>query len=67
MTTLAYIVGACLAGTVLSLALARLRLASAGVTSIYGGGFCTRDEPDRFFSYRREPKSGRMGAFIWIE
>jgi YfiH family protein len=47
-------------------ALARQRLARAGVRSIHGGGFCTRDEPQRFFSYRREPKSGRMGAFIWI-
>jgi YfiH family protein len=48
-------------------ALARQRLASVGVRSVHGGGFCTRDEPHRFFSYRREPKSGRMGAFIWIE
>jgi hypothetical protein len=48
-------------------ALARQRLAAAGVRSIHGGGFCTRDEPRRFFSYRREPRSGRMGAFIWLE
>jgi YfiH family protein len=46
--------------------LARLRLASVGVTEVYGGGFCTRTEADRFFSYRRAQKSGRMGAFIWI-
>ena len=48
-------------------ALARRRLARAGVTRVGGGGFCTFHEPERFFSYRREQKSGRMGAFIWIE
>ena len=47
--------------------LARRRLASAGVTEIHGGEFCTHTEVDRFFSYRREPRSGRMGAFIWLE
>jgi YfiH family protein len=48
-------------------ALARLRLARAGVTRIHGGGFCTFRDAARFFSYRRQPKSGRMGAFIWME
>jgi hypothetical protein len=48
-------------------ALARLRLARAGVTRIHGGGFCTFRDAGRFFSYRRQPKSGRMGAFIWME
>ena len=48
-------------------ALARLRLARAGVHAVYGGGHCTFHEPDRFFSYRREKRSGRMGAFIWME
>ena len=47
--------------------LARQRLARAGVREIHGGGFCTYREPERFFSYRRVQKSGRMGAFIWIE
>ena len=48
-------------------ALARRRLARAGVSRVHGGGFCTFRERERFFSYRREKKSGRMGAFIWIE
>ena len=48
-------------------ALARRRLARAGVTRVYGGGFCTYRETERFFSYRREKASGRMGAFIWME
>ena len=47
-------------------ALARQRLARAGVTAVFGGGFCTYNEPERFFSYRRKKESGRMGAFIWI-
>jgi copper oxidase (laccase) domain-containing protein len=34
---------------------------------VHGGGFCTYRESDRFFSYRRVQKSGRMGAFIWVE
>jgi polyphenol oxidase len=48
-------------------ALARVRLARAGVSEVHGGGFCTYREPQRFFSYRRVPASGRMGAFIWME
>jgi YfiH family protein len=47
--------------------LARLRLQRAGVTEIFGGQYCTVSEPERFFSYRRDGKTGRMGAFIWIE
>ena len=48
-------------------ALARQRLRLAGVQAISGGGFCTFHEPERFFSYRRAAKSGRLGTFIWIE
>lgn len=48
-------------------ALARRRLARAGVREISGGGFCTFHDRERFFSYRRVQESGRMGAFIWIE
>lgn len=47
--------------------LARQRLAARGVRAVFGGGFCTWHEHDRFFSYRRVQKSGRMGAFIWVE
>ncbi len=45
--------------------LARLRLARAGLISVYGGGFCTFTEKDRFFSYRREDQTGRMATLIW--
>jgi copper oxidase (laccase) domain-containing protein len=37
-----------------------------GLKSVSGGGFCTCSEPARFFSYRRDGTSGRMGAFIWL-
>ena len=46
-------------------ALARRRFERAGVHRIHGGGFCTFNDERRFFSYRREKASGRMGAFIW--
>jgi len=47
-------------------ALARQRLARAGVGTVTGGGFCTRTDAARFFSYRRAPASGRLGTFAWI-
>ena len=47
--------------------LARQRLTSAGVTAIYGGGFCTFEEQNTFFSYRRDGKeSGRLASVIWL-
>ena len=45
--------------------LARLRLASCGVTAVYGGGLCTVTDP-RFYSYRREPVTGRFASLIWL-
>lgn len=47
--------------------LARLRLNALGVTQIYGGDCCTYRESERFFSYRRDGVTGRMGTFIWLE
>ncbi|HEB58833.1 MAG TPA: peptidoglycan editing factor PgeF [Gammaproteobacteria bacterium] len=46
-------------------ALARARLARAGVTAIHGGGACTWHEGERFFSYRRDGTTGRMASLIW--
>jgi polyphenol oxidase len=46
-------------------ALARRELACLGVTSVYGGGFRCHGEPERFFSYRRESRTGRMATLIW--
>lgn len=46
--------------------LAKQRLFLAGVTHIYGGDYCTVSDPQRFFSYRREQKTGRQASCIWI-
>jgi YfiH family protein len=48
-------------------ALARVELARLGVTRVYGGGFSCFADADRFFSYRRDGKTGRMGTFVWLE
>ena len=45
--------------------LARRRLFAAGVDQVFGGGFCTYGDPERFFSYRRDGQCGRMAAFIF--
>jgi YfiH family protein len=46
-------------------ALARLRLADAGVAGIHGGGFDTFAD-ERFYSYRRDAgASGRFVSLIW--
>lgn len=47
-------------------AAARQRLASRGVTRVFGGVFCTHSDPERFFSYRRDRTSARMAAVIWL-
>ena len=46
-------------------ALARQRLARAGVEQVSGMRECTFSDARRFFSYRRDGATGRMGAFIW--
>ena len=46
--------------------LARQRLLDAGVTTVYGGELCTISEPVRFFSHRRDGRSGRIVTLAWI-
>jgi len=47
--------------------LAQQRLQALGVLRIYGGKYCTYSDSARFFSYRRDGVTGRMGSFIWLE
>jgi len=47
--------------------LAKMRLERAGVHHISGGNFCTFTDEERFFSYRRDGKTGRMASLIWLE
>lgn len=48
-------------------ALARQRLAAAGVHRVYGGGLCTISDPRRFYSHRRDQRTGRMATLILWE
>jgi YfiH family protein len=45
--------------------LARLRLAPFKVAEITESQHCTFSEPDRFYSYRRDGKTGRMATLIY--
>ena len=45
--------------------LARRRLATLGVDDVHGGTWCTFADRERFFSFRRDGRGGRMAALIW--
>jgi YfiH family protein len=47
-------------------ALARIELGALGVSRIYGGGCATVADTERFFSYRRDRRTGRMATLIWL-
>jgi len=46
--------------------LARQRLTKQGLTSIYGGQFCSYSDAALFYSYRRDGKTGRMASLIFL-
>lgn len=46
--------------------LARQRLLGRGVSKVHGCGLCTVADPARFFSYRRDGRTGRMAALAWL-
>ena len=48
-------------------AIARQRLARAGVERVFGGMLCTYRDKDLFFSFRRDRTSERMAAIAWLE
>lgn len=45
--------------------LAREQLQGVGVVDIQGGDDCTYAQSGQFFSYRREPRTGRQASLIW--
>ncbi len=47
--------------------LARQRLVAAGLAPehVHGGGLCTISDPTRFYSHRRDRRSGRMATLVW--
>lgn len=47
-------------------ALARLRLARAGIDAVTGGEHCTASDPQRFYSHRRDRIGGRLASVIWL-
>ena len=46
--------------------LASVRLQACGVSSIFGGEYCTVRDSEQFFSYRRDGETGRFASAIWI-
>jgi len=48
-------------------ALARRKLAAAGVHKVTGGGCCSVSDAKRFYSYRRDGVTGRMASLIWLK
>ena len=48
-------------------ALAHQCLAAAGVTRVFGGDLCTISDPQRFYSHRRDHRTGRMATLAWID
>ena len=48
-------------------ALARQRLQAAGMAAdaIHGGGLCTIGDPARFYSHRRDARTGRMATLVF--
>jgi purine-nucleoside/S-methyl-5'-thioadenosine phosphorylase / adenosine deaminase len=50
-------------------ALARRRMTASGMSlgDIHGGDLCTIGDPSRFFSHRRDGRSGRIATLAWME
>lgn len=46
--------------------IARSQCAALEVSAVYGGNFCTYEDSERFYSYRRDGQTGRMASLIWL-
>ena len=47
--------------------LAKIELGEAGIKAVYGGEYCTYEESELFYSYRRDgTQSGRMASLIML-
>ncbi len=47
--------------------LTRLRMEKLGIEQVFDSGLCTYQDPQHFYSYRRDGVTGRQATFIWIE
>lgn len=47
--------------------LAKAELNRFGVDQVYGGDLCAFANEELFYSYRRNPQTGRMASLIWME
>lgn len=47
-------------------AIARYILQQHGIHTVLGGDQCSYRQADEYFSYRREPKTGRMATFVFM-
>ena len=47
--------------------MAELILNDQGVLAVYQSGACTFELNNQFYSYRREPQTGRMATLIWFK
>jgi len=47
--------------------LARNELSRLGLAAVHGGDFKCFADSERFFSYRRENRTGRMATLVWLE
>lgn len=47
--------------------LARRQLACLDIAAVSGGEWCTHTDAERFYSFRRDGRTGRMATLIWLE